>query len=254
MKIAITSDVHANLPALEAVLAAAEAAGAESVWCLGDVVDYGPHPGECVDRVAEAAAVTIVGNHDLAVAGLTDLAAFSHIARVCSIWSSQQLSPTQIDWLAALPSEHREGAVGLWHGSPRDPVWEYVSHKHTAAACFEATDAKMILVGHTHVPVAYRLRADIASFGPAALDLKRRTRNLHPQPAPGAPLELGEDRWVINPGSVGFPRAERDTRAQWGLLDLDAGTFTFQRTDYDREQTKADLIASGTLAELARWV
>lgn len=235
---AVISDVHGNLAALEAVLADAEHAGATEVWCLGDVVDYGPKPGECVDLVRASCAFTIRGNHDLAVTGQTSLAAFNPFAASCAIWSSGQLNENQHAWLSGLPDEHLAGRVGCWHGSPRDPVWEYVSDPFQAALILEGVPQELVLVGHTHVPRAYQV--PLRGAGAPRAD-QAELAATHPD----TPVELAGRRWIVNPGSVGFPRMATTMSAQWGLLDTDAWTFTFKRSDYDREATRDALIAAG---------
>lgn len=245
---AVVSDVHGNLDALEAVLGEAESAGVDAVWCLGDVVDYGPSPGECVDLVRARCAVVLRGNHDLAVTGQTSLRAFNPWAAQCAIWSSDQLREDQHAWLRELPEAHVDGRVGCWHASPRDPVWEYVTEKNQAAELLGGVDQDLVLVGHTHVPCAFRVRADLPSHGADSLDLRRRVRNV-PDVSDGTVLDLGEDRWLVNPGSVGLPRSGKDMRAQWGLLDTEGWTFTMRRTEYDRQATKEACRAVGSLLE-----
>lgn len=243
MRIALISDVHGNLPALEAVLGAADAAGAEELWCLGDLVDWGPHPSECLALLREEADYTVIGNHDLLACGMTDPTIFSDISLEFSAWSRAQLSNDEFSWLSSLPSTLELGAAFLAHASPRDPVWEYVSTRRDAQAVFAACGSRLILVGHTHEQGGWRLRADVDG---------RPLRELVPRV--DSPFDLGDDRWLLNPGSVGFPRHRKDGRAQWLLLDLAAATGELRRETYDWRRTRADLEATPLDPDLARNV
>ena len=217
MKAAIISDIHSNLPALEAVLAAIEQDGASELWCLGDLVGYNADPVACTIAVTEVADICLAGNHDLVVNGSVDLSVFAHDAAIAARWNMQTLTPPALELLRALePSGERHG-VELFHASPRDPVWEYVIDPRTAQSCLELLRHDLCLIGHSHVPLAYSPGSGgRAGGGPRG---------------PGT-LELGSGRWILNPGSVGQPR-DGDPRAAYMLLDLDAGTASWQRVGYD---------------------
>ena len=225
MRVAVVSDIHANLHALEAVLAAVDADPVDGLWCLGDVVGYGPKPNECCDLVRERASFALCGNHDLAVRGTIDLADFSGDAGVAASWTRGVLRDDSLAWLNGLePSGAVEG-VELFHGSARDPVWEYVLSDEAAATTLLLTESQVVLVGHSHV----------------ALQIALRGRELAGGLAPdGTVLGLGEARWLLNPGSVGQPR-DGDPHAAYLVLDLEARTATFRRVPYDVEQTQAEM-------------
>ena len=207
------------------MLAAIDADGVDEVWCLGDLVGYGPHPNECVTLVRERASVCLVGNHDLAVLGTLDLDLFMGEAGAAARWTQTVLEPDARAFLAQLaPTAARHG-VALAHGSPRDPVWEYVLSSQAAAAAFAATSEQLVLVGHSHVQLA--IAADgwrIAGGGAKA----------------GDEVDLQRARQLLNPGSVGQPR-DGDPRAAWLVIDTAQGRATFRRNDYPIERTQAEM-------------
>src|SRR6476469_5916818 len=197
MKAVILSDVHGNLPALEAVLEAAEQEGAEELWCLGDLVGYNAEPEACTGALIEVSDICLAGNHDLVVNGTVDISVFAHDAAVAARWAKETLSAEALEQLRALrPSGERAG-VELHHASPRDPVWEY-------------------LIDHSHVPLAY-------SPGRGG-----RANGGYSEPGTRA---LNGDRWLLNPGSVGQPR-DSDPRAAYMVLDLDTAMATWRRVAY----------------------
>ncbi len=156
MQVLVISDVHANLAALEAVLEDAAQFEYQAVWCLGDTVGYGPEPDGCVARIRELGAVTVVGNHDWAALGRMDVDDFNPEARQAVLWTRGHLSAESLAWLSLLTSEPLvQGEFTLTHGSPRDPVWEYILHPATARANLEYFSTPFCLVGHTHVPALY---------------------------------------------------------------------------------------------------
>jgi diadenosine tetraphosphatase ApaH/serine/threonine PP2A family protein phosphatase len=225
MRVAVISDIHANLHALEAVLATIDDEHVDELWCLGDVVGYGPRPNECCDLVRERAALSLCGNHDLASLGTLDVREFAGDAAAAARWTAGILGPEQREWLGSLsPSGKREGA-DLFHASPRDPVWEYVLTEPIALASLEATEAPLVLVGHSHVALAL------------AWDGVRIQGGLAPE---GAAPELRPARWLLNPGSVGQPR-DGDPRAAWLLLDTEQGRATFRRVAYDIARTQEEI-------------
>jgi predicted phosphodiesterase len=217
MRALIVSDVHANHTALEAVLADAEPV--DRIWCLGDVVGYGPDPNECVERLRALPHLScILGNHDAAVAGLIPLDTFNPEARSSILWTRSVLSVQNIAWLAALPECIVEENVTLAHGSPRNPVWEYILDPSAAALSFDFFDTDVCFVGHTHLPIAY-------------------TRNGQSKPARwDIPLHTEEFRLkgkcIINPGSTGQPR-DRDPRAAYGIFDTQEKLWYPRRAAYN---------------------
>jgi len=236
VRVAVISDIHANLHALAAVLRDIETDPPDQVWCLGDTVGYGPRPNECADMVRERAAVCLVGNHDLAALGRIDLAVFSPDAAVAAHWTAAELNPETRGFLEALePADARDG-VGLFHGSAREPVWEYVLTEESALATLDRAGTQLALVGHSHVALALCFQEDVAVEGGVA-------------PA-GTTHELARGRWLLNPGSVGQPR-DGDPRAAWLLLDLARRFAEFRRVPYSVEQTQEELRQAGLPRALA---
>ena len=229
MKVAVISDVHANLPALEAVLAWIETDDVDELWCLGDLTGYGAEPGRCMDVVLDRAAVCLAGNHDMVVTGEIDIAMFSSDARAAAEWTREILDADALARLRELrPSGERHG-VELYHASIRDPVWEYVIDDRTAAICLEKQGSQISMVGHSHVPLAYGYAGDTFLGGMAGADTELST-------LPGP--------FLLNPGSVGQPR-DGDPRAAYLLLDLDTGQARWRRVDYDVQDAQRAIREAG---------
>jgi predicted phosphodiesterase len=226
MRVAVISDVHGNLVALEAVLADVDRSATDALWCLGDTVGYGPRPNECCALVEERANVRLGGNHDFVVAGTLAIETFSAAAREAAEWTRRVLDERWLAFLAGLEPVARVERAALYHGSARDPVWEYVLDDESARATLDLAQADTVLVGHSHVALAVGLERDALDGGIA----------------PGGTEERldARERWLFNPGSVGQPR-DGDPRAAWLLLDLDAGTAQFRRVAYDVEATQQDM-------------
>jgi len=218
MKVAVISDVHGNRQAFEATLQAVAASDAAELWCLGDLVGYGADPDACVELAREHAAVCLAGNHDLAVSGEIPLDEFSRGASLAVQWTQDVIAPDNLAFLASLSPTGAEGPVGLYHASPRDPVWEYVLSTLLAELCLDEQRHRLCLIGHSHVALSFGRREGELTTGEP-----RRG---------GAQLDLGAGEWLLNPGSVGQPR-DGDPRAAWLLLDLDEPSVSFERTDYD---------------------
>jgi len=237
MRVAIVSDVHGNRHAFEAVLDAVEEAGAEELWCLGDLVGYGAEPDACVELARRHAAVCLAGNHDLAVRGELPLEQFTRGAELAVRWTLEVIEPASLAYLAPLQPQRLDEAVGLYHASPRDPIWEYVLSPLQAELCLDALRHRVACIGHSHVALAYSRRDGVPASGDTC-------------PA-GTELDVGEGEWLLNPGSVGQPR-DGDPRAAWLLLDTAAWTATFHRTDYDVAGAAGAIRAArlpGSLAE-----
>ncbi len=228
MRIAVVSDIHGNWHALQAVLESIESEQPDEVWCLGDLVGYGPQPNTCTDAVSTHATFCLVGNHDLAALGRIDLSDFHGEAAASVRWTREQLSPEARTFLEGLEPKGERNGVDSFHASPRDPVWEYVLSEEVAYAALEATTAWLVLVGHSHVPLALTLGDGRAEGGVVT---------------PGE-LELGDGRWLLNPGSVGQPR-DGDRRASYLLLDLSARRASFRRLEYPIDETQAEIYAAG---------
>src|SRR3990170_7674184 len=161
MRCAIVSDIHGNLQAFRAVLAHAEQQGGyETVWCLGDVVGYGARPNECIDLLRGHPHLCIAGNHDWAAVGKLDLGHFNDTAAVAALWTQKVLRQDVRRYLLGLPTLREEGDVTLAHGSPREPIWEYLTSATRAAANLESFRTSCCLVGHTHIPIVFRCQAD----------------------------------------------------------------------------------------------
>ncbi|MCC6224394.1 MAG: metallophosphoesterase family protein [Thermoleophilia bacterium] len=260
MRIAVISDIHANLHALEAVLAAVGREHVDALWCLGDVVGYGPHPSRCCARVAAHADVVLAGNHDLGVAGLLDVGAFSPEAAIAARWTAATLDQDALRWLSSLEPEAETPPAHLCHASPRDPIWEYVLAPATVAAALAAATRPLLLVGHSHAALAFELGlqprdapgAWAVSGGPAAHDAPTVVEPLRGGLAPaGTEISLADGpRRLLNPGSVGQPR-DGDPRAAWLLLDLGERSACFRRESYDIARTQADIATAGLPASLA---
>lgn len=234
MRILVISDIHGNLTALEAVLANAGPA-VDAVWCLGDLVGYGPDPNECVERVRNLPALQcLVGNHDKAALGDIDLNTFNADARAAIAWTQAALTPATREYLQNLPETIESGKYTLVHGSPRQPVWEYILDRATATLNFPYFATPYCLVGHTHSPVIFTQVSEE--------DLCEEKR-----PRPGEKLRLDRVRRILNPGSVGQPR-DNIPDAAYAVLNFEAGVWEASRVAYDVGETQARM-ASHDLPE-----
>lgn len=233
MRIAVLSDIHANLVALDAVLAAI--GPVDAVWHLGDVVGYGPDPDGVVDRLRATGAIGVKGNHDAAAVGGSEIEWFNPDARRAMEWTRTAISRRTAAWLEALPQRERRDDWTLVHGSPREPIWEYVTSVPVARANLAVLEARVGLHGHTHLPVAF---------------LEEDGRVEVVSPGDGSVLELRGRRALVNPGSVGQPR-DGDPRSSFLVLDTDADTVSWHRTGYDIAAVQAAIRAAGLPASLA---
>ena len=229
MQVAIVSDIHGNRQAFESVLEAIEASDCQEMWCLGDLVGYGADPDICVELARDHAAVCLAGNHDLGVTGALPLEMFSRGAELAARWTQDTISPPTRSYLEGLGPSLLDEEVGLFHASPRDPVWEYVLSDLQAELCLDVQRHRVCVVGHSHVALSFsRLPGEPASGQTRAAD---------------AELDLGDGEWLINPGSVGQPR-DGDPRAAWLELDLASWRATYRRTDYDIDGAAAAIRAA----------
>jgi diadenosine tetraphosphatase ApaH/serine/threonine PP2A family protein phosphatase len=235
MQVAVISDVHGNLQALEAVLEAIDQLQVDEIWSLGDVVGYGADPVRCMEIVDERAAVSLAGNHDLVVAGTIDIDTFAHDARDAAEWSRTVLSPERIAELGRRMPGGRRADIQMFHGSIRDPVWEYVVDARTAALCLDRQRRPLCLVGHSHVQLLWGYEGGELVGGTVAA---------------GATLAYGEGPFIVNPGSVGQPR-DGDPRAGYAVLDTAQGTATWLRAEYDIRAAQAAIRDAGLPLRLA---
>jgi predicted phosphodiesterase len=229
MLVAIVSDIHGNRHAFEAVLDAIEASDCEEMWCLGDLVGYGADPDACVELARQHAAICLAGNHDMGVRGDLPLEQFSRGAALAAQWTQETITPETREYLNSLEPLNLEEKIGLYHASPRDPVWEYVLSALQAEMCLDEQNHRVCLIGHSHVALSFSRFAGDPATG--------QTR------AAGEELDLSQGEWLINPGSVGQPR-DGDPRAAWLELDLDRLTAGYRRVEYDIDGAAAAIRAA----------
>jgi predicted phosphodiesterase len=222
MRLLVISDIHANLAAFEAVLADARGHW-DQIWCLGDLVGYGPDPNECVALLREHDHLALCGNHDWAVLGKLDINTFNEDAQLALFWTRSSVSDESRNYLESLEADMLHEPFTLAHASPRHPIWEYILDKGTAAANFHYFDTPYCLVGHTHAAVCFE------QMGPNTLEIRL--------PVYGDILALESNRLILNPGSVGQPR-DSDPRAAYALLDRDKMTWEFRRVTYPIHETQ----------------
>lgn len=236
MRITLVSDVHANLPAFEAVLRHAEGSTPiDAVWSLGDLVGYGPHPNACVDLLRRYEHRAVAGNHDLAACGLMGTEEFNEAAATAAHWTAEQLSEDARAFLVALEKVECDRAFTLVHGSLRWPEWEYLLSSEQAQAHLELQQTPYGLVGHTHLPMVFREQHGVPPSMRAVAD--------------GEVIDLGDERLILNPGGVGQPR-DGDPRAGYALYDTDAQTVSYHRVEYDIAATQQAMQTAG----LPRWL
>ncbi|MGB7874812.1 MAG: metallophosphoesterase family protein [Anaerolineales bacterium] len=218
MRILVMSDIHANYTALEAVLK--DAGQVDETWCLGDLVGYGPDPNACVEEIRERPMLTcMLGNHDVAVIGRMPFESFNGDARRSLVWHERVLSASNADFLRTLPENPKvRGDVTMAHGSPRDPVWEYIINTLSARLNFDFFDTNWCFVGHSHIQCMFQLDEE-------------RDRITLDAPHVGEAMPLTK-RAILNPGSVGQPR-DRDPRAAYAIFDPEAKTWEARRVAYD---------------------
>ncbi|MBI2872780.1 MAG: metallophosphoesterase family protein [Chloroflexi bacterium] len=228
MRVLVMADIHGNLEALRAVLDhARQMGGFGRVWCMGDVVGYGPDPGPCVDMVEELSSTCVAGNHDWAAVGKVDTRDFNPHAAAAIAWTDAQLTPGQREYLSSLPLTLQEEGATLVHGSLRDPIWEYLVDTGAARATFDLCQTPLCLVGHSHMPF-------VCTQGEGF----RRVRG------EGDGVALGPARLILNPGSVGQPR-DGDPRASYMLLDIVAQAAYHYRVAYAIGETQGKMERAG---------
>lgn len=230
MRALILSDVHANLEALQAVLGdAARRGGFQSIWCLGDLVGYGPDPKACLALLREYDLLAVAGNHDHAAIGRMDPGQFNNPAAAAARWTATQLSLEEIAFLDNLPLIATCVPFTLVHGSLRAPVWEYLLDRESALATLNLLETQFCLVGHSHLPFICRENRgspDFVQFTEAEV------------------IQLGTERWIINPGGVGQPR-DRDPRPSFAIYDDREATIERHRVDYEITATQQKMTKAG---------
>jgi len=239
LRAAVLSDIHANRQALEVVLTAVEEAGVDEIWCLGDLVGYGADPDACTALVRERCSLCLVGNHDLAVLGALDISTFSAAAAAAVEWTREQASEETTEFLATLEPTASRNGIGLFHASPRDPVWEYVLATDQAEAGLDAQEERVGLIGHSHIALFF-----------ARTSGARRGHAQGGQAGDGVEIEVAEGEWLLNPGSVGQPR-DGDPRAAWLEIDTERWLARYHRVAYDIEGAAAAIRAAGLPEVLA---
>ena len=223
MRVLIISDIHANLPAFETVMDDAKGDW-DYVWCLGDVVGYGPNPNECCDLLKSLPHLCLAGNHDWAALGRLDIRTFNADARKAVTWTMETLTSENLAYLAALPTTFVLGNYTLVHGSPREPVWEYILDPLIAALNFPQFETSFCFVGHTHTPVIYQM-------------LNERGDTDAIPPSYGEPKLLEGQRLIVNPGSVGQPR-DNNPDAAYAILHVEKMVLEHRRIPYPIEKTQ----------------
>ncbi|MBI2165852.1 MAG: metallophosphoesterase family protein [Chloroflexi bacterium] len=236
MRALIISDVHSNLEALQAVLEDARRKGGfDEVWCLGDLVGYGPDPGPCIDLLRSLPLIAVAGNHDLAAVGRLGLEEFNPVAAEANRWTARRLRPEHAAFLASLPLRIERDDFILVHGSPRDPVWEYVGWWPDPAGNFQAYGTHYCLVGHSHTPF-------LCLATPTGCRFEAFQEKVS--------VSLAEERLILNPGSVGQPR-DGDPRSSYAVLESQARRIELHRVDYNLALTQTKIREAGLPAWLA---
>ena len=222
---AIISDIHSNLPALEAVFAHVDSLHVDAVHCLGDIVGYGPFPNECTDIIRERCTHVIKGNHDSGLIGETTLEDFNRYGQEAIRWTEKVIGHENLEYLQQLPFSVIENNFTLVHASPVHPEqWSYVMNRQQAEECFHAFRTDLCFIGHTHVPVIVGEDGAVGSF-------RKGTR------------------YLINVGSVGQPR-DGDPRSAFGMLDTEIPAYETIRVPYEVEKTMAAIRNAGLPAFL----
>src|SRR5437764_12018917 len=235
-RVALVSDVHANLPAFEAVLADVREVGVDAIWNLGGLVGDGGQPDECVALAKETCDLVLIGNHDLVAIEKLSVSDFSQNAAAAAVWTRDHIAPDTREFLLGLEPKDESRQVGLWHASPRDPVWEYVLSVGLADACLDEMPSRVGAVGHSHVALwCWRNEGG---------------RTVGEQASHGLEVDLSKGEWLINPGGVGQPR-DGDPRAAWLLLDPEPETALWRRVEYSIDAAAKAIEEAGLPQALA---
>jgi diadenosine tetraphosphatase ApaH/serine/threonine PP2A family protein phosphatase len=233
MRLAVLSDIHANLAALEAVRH--DLPPVDEIWVLGDIVGYGPQPNQVITTLQQMGARSVLGNHDAAAIGTIDSSWFNPDAARAIQWTAEVIDENARAYMAALPEVRTEGELTAVHGSPRDPLWEYITGAAVAAANLPAFATSVCLHGHTHVPIVFRADDGRMAAVPST---------------PESPVSVRAGRSLVNPGSVGQPR-DGNPAASYLVLDTDADEVEFRRVGYDIDATQRAMREVGLPPRLA---
>jgi diadenosine tetraphosphatase ApaH/serine/threonine PP2A family protein phosphatase len=226
----LLSDVHGNLPAFRSVLEDIKRTEVEEIWCLGDLVGYGAQPDECVALAREECDLCLIGNHDLVVLDKLDIADFSMNAALAAAWTQKNVAQETLEWLGTLEPADTSREMGLYHASPRDPVWEYVLSALLADLCMDEMGPRVGAVGHSHVALYFWRKDGTAATGEVAPG--------------GTEYDLAKGEWIINPGSVGQPR-DGDPRAAWLLMDFNRWSASWRRVEYPIDEAASAIREAG---------
>jgi predicted phosphodiesterase len=259
VRVGIVSDIHSNLVALEAVLT--DMGEVDALWCMGDFVGYGPCPNECVALLRERDVIAIAGNHDLAAIGAISTRDFNPDAARATAWTTEQLTEEHRSYLESLPPRLETDGVTFAHGSPREPIWEYVLNTAVAAANFSVFDTQLCFIGHSHIPTLFMLDSAQVVGDSELTWLSAGVRNAFlwdprhdvggAYMPPGSAATLADYRFMVNPGSVGQPR-DRDPRAAYLVLDTDLWLAEWHRVEYDVESVQGYMRDLGLPAFLSQ--
>jgi predicted phosphodiesterase len=227
MRLALISDIHANIEALEAVVADIKTHNVDEILCLGDIVGYGANPNECIELVNESCSIILLGNHDAAAVGMLSTQHFNIHAKIAIEWTTDNLKKSGFDYLKTLPLKESKYSTTFVHATPYEPnMWYYITSLEEAAFNFQFFDTSFCFVGHTHIPIVIVLEQEKEVY-------------VHP----GDSLDytnLANVRFLINVGSVGQPR-DRNPKSCYGIIDTDAKAFTYHRVSYDIQKAQAKM-------------
>jgi predicted phosphodiesterase len=230
MRCAIIGDIHANLAAFRAVLNDLEKKGGfDKIWCLGDTVGYGPEPHACIELLKRYSHICVAGNHDWAAIGTIDTSDFNEDAALANKWTGGQLVTSDKTYIDSLQLKVVDNNFTFVHGSPREPIWEYLLSIKSASDNFDFFETTVCLVGHSHIPLVFENN-----------DGKVTLQELDH----GTEVHLGKNRLIINPGSVGQPR-DHDPRASYAIYDDKSETIYHYRIEYDIKATQKQMVESG---------
>ena len=227
MRFAFISDIHANLEALEAVLADIKQQAVDEIVCLGDIVGYGANPNECAELVREKCSTVLLGNHDAAAVNLLATHHFNSHAKIAIEWTANTLKNDVRTFLLSLPLTATLDTLTLVHSTPYEPnMWYYITSLEEAAFNFQYFDSTACLVGHTHIPIIIVMDKQKEVYVHQTLHINLR--------------EMADSRLLINVGSVGQPR-DRNPDSCYAILDAASGDFSFRRVPYSIEKAQAKM-------------